>query len=215
MAIPLRSIAAGEPGRNSPQGVIASMPWLPMYLTKADLNHLFAWLNDESDIAFIISAGPMRWRAVNAMDEAREGRSCLWHRQSGPLPLLREGVADSFVVDPWTGWTEETTGANPTQPYFGPGHPGIYWLDAQTSSRWDSEAIGLSAFEWIGNHYKPTGREAPPVTKQWWERLRRWVKKQAVRIPRVGQWNGPDAEIWAFPGALEEIRSGKRRDENP
>ena len=186
-----------------------------MYLNKADLDQLCAWLNEERDLAFIISDGPMRWRAVKAVSEASDGRFCLWHQQSGPLPMLRHGAPDSIVVDPWAGWTEEVTGADPTQPYFGAGDPGIYWLNAQTASTWTAESIGLSSFEWIGNHYKIIGKEAPLATRQWWERLRRWVKKQAVRIPRAGNWDGPDAEIWAFPGALEEIKAGKHRDENP
>lgn len=142
-----------------------------MYLNKADLNQLFAWLNKEEDIAFLISDGPMRWRAVKTMAESRDGRFCLWHQHSGPLPLLRKGAPDSFVVDPWAGWREEITGANPTQPYFGSGHPGIYWLNAQTSSGWSADGIGLSSFEWVGNYYKIIGREAPPVTKNWWDVL--------------------------------------------
>ncbi len=191
------------------------MPWLPLYLNKADLAQVFAWLNEEAEVAFIVSDGLRRWRAVKAMAEVSDGRFCLWHQQSGQLPLLRQGLPDAFVDDPWAGWREELTGANSTLPYFGTGHPGIYWLNAQTSSRWSADAIGLSSFEWVGNHYKAIGKEAPPVTKQWWERLKRWVKKQAVRIPRDGRWDGPEKEIWTFPDALEEIKSGKHRDINP
>ena len=64
------------------------------------------------------------------------------------------------------------TGANPKVPYFGAGHPGVYWLNARTESTYNSDCLGLSSFEWIGNWYKAIGIEAHPATKKWWERLK-------------------------------------------
>jgi hypothetical protein len=186
-----------------------------MYINDSDLDTLVSWLNTEHDIAFIIGDGPNKWRAVKNLDVRHDGRYCLWHCQSGPLPLLHQNETVTAVRDPGAGWTEEITGANSAQPYFGPGHPGIYWLNVQCKGEVNSNSIGLSSFEWIGNWYKPIGNEAPRVTKAWWDRLKRWVKKHAVQIPREGDWGGPNPEIWAFTSALDEIKNGRSREPNP
>ncbi|MFC1853979.1 hypothetical protein ACFL27_27660 [candidate division CSSED10-310 bacterium] len=191
------------------------MPWLPLYINQSDLNILIFWLNNEVDIAFIVPDGPKRWKAVTAIETRHDSRYCLWHTASGGLPLLRKHLPDSEVSDPWKGWKEKCTGADPTCPYFGAGHPGIYWLNAKTQSPSAPGSLGLSSFEWIGNRYGMIGHPAPPVTMKWWRRLGRWVKKQAIQIPRAGPIAGQGAEIWAFPGAREDIESGKTRDSNP
>jgi hypothetical protein len=52
------------------------------------------------------------------------------------LPLLREkGRPDGVIEDPSVGWSEERTGADPTTPYFGAGHVGIFWLNVRTIGR--------------------------------------------------------------------------------
>jgi len=186
-----------------------------MYLNHIDLQTLVSWLNNETDIAFIVRDGDSRWRAVNAIDSPHDSRYCLWHSESGALPLLRKHLPDTAVRNPWDGWKEKRPGADPTTPYFGAGHPGVYCLNAKTASLRQPDALGLSSFEWIGNRYGVIGNPAPPVTKKWWERLRRWVKKQAVQIPREGPVTGQGAEIWGLPGALAEINNGKPRDGNP
>jgi hypothetical protein len=186
-----------------------------MYMNQHDLAAVISWLNDEADIAFIVADGPMRWRAVAAIDSPHDRRYCLWHSQSGPLPLLRRLLPDTTVRDPWQGWKEKRPGADSTTPYFGAGHPGVYWLNARTESDREPDALGLSSFEWIANRYAPIGDPAPPVTKKWWDRLRRWVQKRAVRIPRQGPVNGQGAEIWAMPGAFVEIENGRAREANP
>jgi len=191
------------------------MPWLPIYMNQSDLRALVSWLNNESDIAFIVSDGHKKWKAVHAVESPCDQRYCLWHSASGPLSLPRKFLPDGTVRDPWKGWKEKLTGADPTCPYFGVEHPWIYWLSAKTESDREPNALGLSAFGWIGNRYGAIGNPAPPKTKKWWERLKRWVKKQAVQIPREGPIDGSKAEIWAMPGALEEIKGGRARDNNP
>jgi hypothetical protein len=191
------------------------MPWLPIYMNQSDLQALLTWLNDENDIAFIISDGHKKWKAVHTLEVLYNQRYCLWHSASGPLPLLRKIFPDGKVQNPWKGWKEKLTGADSTCPYFGAGHPGVYWLNIKTTSNRDANTIGLSSFEWIGNRYRIIGNPAPTVTKKWWERLGRWVKKQAIQIPRKGYLNENEPEIWAMPGALEEIKSGRERDDNP
>ncbi len=120
-----------------------------------------------------------------------------------------------FISDPWSGWTELRAGADGICPYFGPGHVGIIWLNQRPISRRVSDGVGLSSFEWIGNHYSLIGSRAPEVTEKFWQRLRRWAKKSAVRIPRSGPLDGAHPEIYAFPSALAGFRNGRDRDSNP
>lgn len=192
------------------------MPWLPLYADEDDFRDVLSWLNSDADIAFIVADGPQRWRAVARLEILTYGRYCLWHLPSGPLPLLGQGtIEDSQVPDPWAGWQEVRTGAEPSDPYFGSGHPGIVWLNARPVSPYQPRAIGLSSFEWIGNLNRIIGMPAPECTTKWWQRLRRTVKKVAIQIPRHGPSDGPDPEIWAFSSAYGRIQSGIRRDDTP
>lgn len=171
---------------------------------------LFAALSEESEVAFLVSAGDKRWTAVKKKEFAGDCRIGIWHAPSGPLPLLREkGRPEGVIDDPWAGWTEERTGADPTTPYFGAGHVGIFWLNVRTLGR-KKGAIGLSSFEWIGNRYA----SAPDATERFWKKLGRMIKKQAVRVPREGSWDGAHPEIWALPEALKQCVIGRERDAN-
>lgn len=187
------------------------MPWLPIYAVETDMRWLFNSLSAESEIAFLVPAGNRRWIAAKTKEFTGDCRICLWHVPSGPLPLLRErGKPESVVGDPWTGWTEERTGADPTTPYFGAGHFGVFWLNVCTAGRM-KDAIGLSSFEWIGNRYAA----APEITERFWKKLGRIIKKQAVCVPREGAWDGAHPEIWALPEALKQCVIGRDRDANP
>ena len=184
-------------------------------MTCDDSRELLEWLNTEQVIAFIVSDGKKRWRAVKTIDKFIDGETyCLWHIESGPLPLLRKILPDGKVKNPWAGWLEKRTGQDPKRPYFGAGHPGIYTFDLRLKSNHHDDGIGLSCFGWIGNWYKIIGNPAPPVTKKWWERLRRYVKKRAIRVTREGVLDGPNADVYVFPTALEAIKLGKARDNN-
>jgi hypothetical protein len=128
--------------------------------------------------------------------------------------LRGRGTADGIIEDPWKGWHEEQSGVDRKNPYFGSGHVGIIWLNAHAQGN-QSHNIGLSSFEWIGNHCRLIGRPAPTVTERFWKKLGRIVKKQAVRIPRSGPWDGQNPEIWVLPEALKQIMAGHERDPNP
>jgi hypothetical protein len=197
------------------------MPWLPIYADRTDFNSILEHLNLHEEIAFIVRSGSRfwrrRWRAVRSVERLTGPRICLWHIPSGPLPLLRgwRNTQRGTVLDPWRGWTGSHSLADRSSPYFGAGHPGIFWLNYQPESHWVSGGIGLSSFEWIGNRYASIRAPAAETTKRCWEDVRRWVRKQAVQIPRDGPVNGPGAEIWALPSALTAIRAGQPRDPNP
>ncbi len=185
-----------------------------MYLVEEDLHSLSSWLTDEAKISLIQTIGPGEWQAFEDFEVYEPGRYCLFHSESGPLPLLSNDPdrPDSEVSDPFAGWVEHRAGANPNQPYFGAGHPAIFWLNVRLK---ENGIVGMSSFEWIGNHYSQIDRPAPEVSKKWWERLRRWVKKQSFIIPRDGPLDGTGKEIWAFSSALLEFESGVQRATNP
>jgi hypothetical protein len=193
------------------------MPWLPIYADRDDFTKILGWLNDSDELAFIVSCGPRRWKAVERIDALTSHRHCLWHVPSGPLPLLHPHPSQevSLVPDPWTGWEELRTGANSSTPYFGAGHPGVIWLNHRPVSILSSGGIGLSSYEWIGNHYRMIGNAAQPVTELFWKMLRKWTQKQSKKIPREGELDGPHSEIFAFPSAVHAFQSGTPRDNNP
>ena len=167
-----------------------------MYLYEADVTLLLDRLNSDPEIAVL----DHNWIAVPDVKDVRDGSYMLWHVPSGPLPLT-----------------------NPVAL-----HPGVIQLDLH---RWGTvcnsqgekrfpfdrspDVIGMSCFGWIGNRYRPIGLPASPATEKWWNRLRRWVAKMAIRIPRWGPIESTDPEIYAFPCAYKAIKSGKARDDNP
>jgi hypothetical protein len=193
------------------------MPWLPLYIDEIDAADLSGDLNFDPEIAFIIPDGPGRWVARRAVERCADGRFCLWHMPSGPLPLFRGAEHPlGTVSDPWAGWTEVKGGADPSVPFFGPDDQGIIWWTVRTCSTRVDGGIGLSSFEWIGNHFRLLGHAAAPETEAWWGRLRKRVRRRkARRIPRSGPADGPRPEIWALPSALSKIVAGVPRDDNP
>ncbi len=190
------------------------MAWLPMYLIDEDLKSLSDFLRSEDEISLIKPVGKGRWQAFSDFEIGESGCYCLFHSGAGPLPLLAENHddPDGEVSDPFEGWQERRAGANLNQPYFGAGHPAIFWLNARLKV---DGKVGLSSFEWIGNHYAQIGKPAPDVAKKWWGRLGRWVRKQSFKIPRHGELDGNGKEIWAFSGAMLEFESGVHRASNP
>ena len=210
------------------------MAWLPMYLLREDVEFLNDWLNQEEEIAFLVSNGNKKWIAKKQHDihsdigtqDFGEGYNFkmpnyveynLWHISSGQLPLLGEfkgaklrfsktdNGEDGKVLDPWAGWTEIRTGANPRVPYFGSGHPGIIHLQIKKPQ---TNEIPISCFGWIGNHYKIIGSAADASTEKFWSKLRRMAKKIGTHIPRSNETDRKK-EIYAFPTAYKEIKNGR------
>jgi len=86
-----------------------------MYLAVDDVAPLSAMLNADEEIAFIVTDGPKRWKAILGLATLPMGRMGMWHIPSGPLPLLaREEKDDGWVHDPFSGWNELRT--DPTTP---------------------------------------------------------------------------------------------------
>lgn len=206
------------------------MAWIPMYILDKDLDFLNDWLNQEEEIAFLITNGHKKWIAKEEHDIIADigtqkfAEYNMWHIPSGQLPLLDPNKGgeklkfgkddwneDGKVDNPWLGWTENRTGANSRVPYFGAGHPGIIHLEVKLP--YDTE-IRMSNFGWIGNHYKIIGNGANELTEKFWNKLRRMIKKVATQIPRSNYPSGKK-EIYAFPTAYEEIKNGRPCSLNP
>jgi hypothetical protein len=202
------------------------VPELPMYLLNDDVRLLVEHLDNDADLAWLASNGPGHWIAtLHHPPLVRRipplvRRIGLWHVPSGPLPLLSADPVEralDWIHDPWSGWQERRAGRDPSTPYFGAGHPGVYWLDLRTDPdrlRKTAE-VGLSGFEWIGGHYSQIGIRPDPSTQRHWKALRRWVGKVAVKIPRTGDADGSAPEIFAFPEALAAIGDGATREAVP
>lgn len=195
------------------------MAWLPFYAIADDVLALLAYLNSSTEIAFIVSNGTGKWIAADSLASLPDGRHCLWHVPGGPLPLFR-GANESpgEIANPFLGWSEARSGADRSQPYFGAGHPGVFWLNVDLR---ENEAaaheilVGLSSFEWIGNHYRMIGHPAKPETEKFWKALGRWVKRTAIKVPRGGPQYCTPPEIWAFPGAQAMFEAGAKGAPNP
>jgi hypothetical protein len=194
------------------------MPWLPLYVTADDTKTFFQLLLDENELVPIVADGVGRWIATTDKSTLlTASRSCLWHIASGPLPLLGAKHSDetTWIEDPWSGWAERRPGADRSQPYFGAGHPGIFWLDLNIyPTELPTNICGLTSFEWIGDHYKILGGGARLETHRCWKRLRSKIKKVSTKVPR-GTIDGPfKPEIFALPIAAQLLQSGKRADVN-
>jgi hypothetical protein len=161
---------------------------------------------------------PQWWKAVRTVESLEDGEHSLWHLPAGPLPLIEmeagprpliglEGPGYPPIPDPWAGWIG--------RPGFGPGcHPWIrlsvftryqpytqqeratcrrltsFWLD-------EHEMFVVSGIQWTGSHFRP----APQQTLRWWNRMRDWVDRSAVKL---------HSGFWAFPSALQKLKSRMR-----
>ena len=167
-----------------------------------DFRTILAYLSDHPDVAFIVRAGPGRWRAVGRLDRVDVDRIGLWHIPSGPLPLLAAKPVEPSrpIDDPWRGWTEQAPGFDRSSPYFGPGHPSVIWLLYNPHGPGTRHGVGISEFEWLGNYYSVIDLPAAPATEQFWRDLRRWIVRQTVR-------RDDPTDSRAFPSAMAKIRA--------
>jgi hypothetical protein len=210
------------------------VPFLSMYLVERDVEQLCEVLDADPEVALVRGDGPGRWKAQRRVLTLSDGEHALWHVPSGPIalePRTPRGRVKT-VRDPFSGWAEIVAPIVPGVPWFGPGPLGIIWLTvrrragttgetfrpvslARPWSARASEVIGLSTFMWIGNYYSVIGSRAPEATVGWWNSLRRRVAKMATQIPTSGPITGRSKSVWAFPAALEQIRRGAKRADNP
>lgn len=187
------------------------MSWIPLYIVRKDLERISDWLCAEDDIALITKIGNNHWKAIKDFSITEPGDYYLYHIPSGPLPLLDEKRRDdgNTISDPFNGWIGRSSGANEELPFFGSSDQAIFSLCIKPNTR---ETIGISSFGWIGNHFRIIGYPATDSSVKWWARLGRWVKKQAMRVPRNSE---EKPEIYAFEHAHKAIKEGASHDTNP
>ncbi|WP_175625129.1 MULTISPECIES: hypothetical protein [Oxalobacteraceae] len=193
------------------------MSWIPMYATKKDIAQLVEYLNGSEEIAFIVSNGTNQWIAVNSVETLEPGKHWLWHVPSGALPLARMGEPYGEIEDPFEGWAATYATRDPSVPYFGPGHPGVFSLEVRREqlAKDGTHYIPMSSFGWIGNRYRIIGFPANPATEKYWKVLKRWMKKTSVQVPRGGPGGEYKPEIWAFEDAMGHFAQGAKGVMNP
>ena len=156
------------------------------------------------------------WKAVDQLESIEPKEFCIWHTGSGRLtvPSRRRGVPDKEIVDPYSGWTQRYEEFL-ERPWFGGNLPGPYSFMFKEAGTEESGSLGLSGFNWIGDHFRAVGCPADPLAKKWWQRLKRFVRANATAIP----WPYPDGHgrlrAYAFPDAHEQILAGRPLDVNP
>jgi hypothetical protein len=193
------------------------VPSIQFYADDIDFAQLWPLLSEDPEIAVILNVAPGRWIARMKVMPLDDGRYCLWHIPSGPLPLLSGDplAPPSTIEDPFAGWQEQRSSAIQSIPFFGT-TPLVVELGLFRQSHEAPGGIGQSFFGWIGDRYRSDGIPAAQSTYRWWRRLQISVKELAVeKITRWGPIHGPTAHIWAFPSAHAKILSGVHRDANP
>jgi hypothetical protein len=191
-----------------------------LYMTAKDAEILRLWINDERSVAWIVEVardGDKRtWRAVDRIDVLATVDYCLWHRDSGPLnvPTGEADIPDAIILDPMKGWTQTAVDQQATTPWFGANLPGPYVLQVRERGKESPGSLARSEFGWLGDYFRPIGKEAHPAAKRWWTRAQRFIKQQATAIP----WPYPTGvrrRAYAFPDAHTQIRDGRPLDVNP
>ena len=192
------------------------MPWLPMYLYECDADIILEMLNNDPEVAFIVSDGPSRWKAVDKLSSLPTGRFTIWHLPTGALPFLGyEGTQVGWIDNPWQGWREQRPSFHGSEPNFGSQGTGVLWLNQRSSPAGSENQVWLSSFEWIGHHYDMIGFKASAETDRWWKRLRSAVQRKTTKVPRGGPTKPTKPEIFAFPDALRAIEQGIPAAINP
>lgn len=189
------------------------MPSILFYALDPDLQTVADRLNDDPDVAFVVADGPRRWRAVDRVPRIGAGCHALWLKPGGALPLVGRAVGDPEepIVNPEAGWEERLPSAIPGRPFFG-SHPAVVWLDVPAG---DGGTIPMSAVGWIGDRYRAIGVGATPAAAKWWKHLQRWFRGRTTVVARGGLHGTGPVDVNAFPGAMEQLKSGVPGEFNP
>jgi hypothetical protein len=190
------------------------MPAILIYAMAADLRMVLTHLNADEEIAFLVSAGPGRWRAVEQVPDFEPGRTLLWHRPGGPLPLLQPDGTETVISDPFAGWTERVASNAGRVPFFG-SIPAIVTLDVPPLVAAEEKRVPMSALGWIGQRYQRAGRPAAAATAAWWRRLQRWIGDLGIAVQREGMPRGRGSIVVALPEAQRLLVAGIPGELNP
>jgi len=192
-----------------------------LYLTKSDAESIVNWINNEDSIAWIVKesrdGNVYRWKAVNSIEVISEGENCLWKIGAGSLriPSGSHETEDTAVLDPFKGWEQTLDTDSAQTPWFGAAAPETYSFTFKEHGKEAEGSIGRSGFNWIGNYFGVIGNPAPEECKKWWERLKRFIKKNAIGIPWPGDLGSGKKGAYAFPEAYKLLKMGCPKDVNP
>jgi hypothetical protein len=155
-----------------------------------------------------------RWRAARPVDGLNDGKHILWHTSAGPL-VSDDGVGRERrpIPDPWVGWTSDRPVCRPN--LMPPAtirlslvtRYAAYTAQERTTLRplnayWiKGDQLVASDFQWSGGSLQPGGSLQ---TARWVAELEDWFGRNAVGLhPR-----GSTQIFWAFPSALQRLKSG-------
>ena len=197
------------------------MPNIILYLTKRDADFIRRWVNAEPEIAWIIksnqSGNDYVWKAVYEIPEIVPQNYCLWHTSSDALsiPSGSAQIPDTPVLDPFAGWNQRLTHAAASAPWFGGNLPGPYLFSFAEVGKKVPQSIARSGLFWAGDQFRSVGKPAHENAKTWWQRLKRFVKKNSVSIPWP-EANAPRTlAAYAFPDAYASMAEGVPYEVNP
>jgi hypothetical protein len=155
-----------------------------------------------------------RWRAARPVEGRDYGEYILWHISAGPL-VGDDGPGRELrpIPNPWGGWTSE-------RPLCGPNiretatirlklvtRYAAYTPEELTNLRslnayWiKGDLLVASDFQWDGASLQPGGSLQ---TARWTAGLKDWFSRNAVGLQAVGLTE----VFWAFPSALQRLKSG-------
>lgn len=192
-----------------------------LYLTKSDAESIVEWINAEENIAWIVKDSQQGnvylWKAIDKLERLESKEYCLWYKGSNAIRIPSESVdtEDTIVLDPFKGWEQTLDTDSAEIPWFGAAAPETFQFVFRESGKEFENSIGRSGFGWIGNYYSIIGNKAPDECKKWWERLKRYVKKNATGIPWPGELGSGKTGAYAFPEAYNQLLEGRPKDINP
>ncbi len=193
-----------------------------LYLTQSDTEIIRNWLNDESDIFWIIKAEQneyvYKWQAVDRIDQFSQNSYSLWHRKSKPLYIPSGSLdkRDKKIRNPIKGWEQTLDHTNAETPWFGANLPEPVSFDIRLIGKEHPNSIGRSGFSWVGNYYRCIGKPASKASVKWWKHLYSFVKENSTGIPWPNvSLNKGRIGAYAFPEAYQQLIEGKPRDMNP
>ncbi|MBT8142998.1 MAG: hypothetical protein HKN88_06050 [Gammaproteobacteria bacterium] len=191
-----------------------------LYITKSDAPQIVEWLNNDDEIAWIIKADQnktkIRWKAVHSITSVTEGEYCLWIINSGILriPSGDPNIKDTHVLDPFKGWEQRLDDENIEIPWFGAPAPETFVFKFYENGFEEENSLARSGFFWIGNYFAEIGIPAPDESKKWWNKLKRFVKKNSTGIPWSKELGTGRTGAYAFHDAYKQLQSGRPKDVN-
>jgi hypothetical protein len=155
-----------------------------------------------------------RWRAARPVDGLDDREHILWHISAGPLASYDRGGREwRPIPDPWVGWTSERPVCRPN--VMPPAtirlslvtRYAAYTPEERTTVRplnayWiKGDRLVASDFQWSGGSLQPGGSLQ---TARWVASLEDWFRQNAVGL----HMRGSTEIFWAFPSALQRLKSG-------